>query len=255
MFKEKIFEVENLFFRYQNEYVLREINLDIYTNDFLAIIGPNGGGKSTLVKLLLSILSPSKGKINLYGATVSKNLHSLGYVPQNTSFNESFPIKALDVVLMGFLKRKKSLFGYSKEEKEQAMLCLDKVGMSSFAQTKISDLSGGQRQRVLIARALCLKPNVLLLDEPTSSIDSIGQKEIYELLKELNKSMTVIVISHDISVILEYAKSVAFVNRTLFYHELHNGNSDSIFEKVKDENDHFCEVDLLLMLKKLQQEA
>lgn len=139
------------------------------------------------------------------------------------------------------------MFGYAKEDIACAMGSLEKVGMKDFANSKIGDLSGGQRQRVFIARALCSNPKVMLLDEPTASIDVKGQREIYELLKELNKSICIVVVSHDISVLLNYAKNVAHINKNLVYHSL-----DNIQKDISTSNDHLCEVELLSALGKTQ---
>jgi len=231
-----IINIKNLSFSYGNDKVLEEINLDIDKNDFLAIIGPNGGGKSTLLKLILGINQVKYGKIK-----ISTNF--IGYVPQNTNVNTNFPITVMEVVLMGHIGEKQTLFGYGKDEKLCAMGALEKVGMGDFFDSKIGSLSGGQRQRVMIARALCAHPEVLLLDEPTSSIDVEGQKQIYDLLRELNKIITIVVVSHDISVILEYASKVAHINKTLSYHDIR-----STIKQFNTNDEHFCEVELLQML-------
>ena len=147
--------------------------------------------------------------------------------------------------MMGHVGNKRPLFGYGKDEVLCAMGALSQVGMEDFAQTKIGALSGGQRQRVMIARALCAHPQILILDEPTSSIDITGQKEIYELIKKLNESITIIVVSHDISVILEYANKAAHINKTLSYHDI--SDKKQTFHTHGDE-EHFCEVELLQML-------
>ena len=233
-----LIEVKNLSFFYNKSKVLENINLDVTHNDFLAIIGPNGGGKSTLLKLILGLLKPHTGKIN---STYDKN--SIGYVPQNTNLNIYFPITSLEVVLMGHIGGKKPLFGYSKEEICCAKSSLEKVGMLDFANTKIGNLSGGQRQRVFIARALCANPKIILLDEPTASIDVKGQAEVYELLKQLNTTMTIVVVSHDISVLLNYAKNVAHVNKNLVYHSLEN-----MQKNIQNTDGHLCEVELLAAL-------
>ncbi len=238
----KILELKNLSFQYDKQNVLEDINLDILNNDFLAIIGPNGGGKSTLLKLILGLLKTKDGKIIKH----LKN-DSIGYVPQNTNLNIDFPITALEIVLMGHIGNKKQLFGYSKEDISCALVSLEKVSMKSHANSKIGDLSGGQRQRVFIARALCANPKAMLLDEPTASIDVKGQKDIYELLLELNKSIAIVVVSHDISVLLNYAKNVAHINKNLVYHHLKN-----IDEKIDNEDEHMCEVELLSALGKKQ---
>jgi len=233
-----IIEIKDLSFSYNKTKVLENINLDIKTDDFIAIIGPNGGGKSTLLKLILGLLKPKTGEISF---TYDKN--SIGYVPQNTNLNINFPITSLEVVLMGHIGGKKPLFGYSKEEVTCAKNSLQKVGMLDFADTKIGNLSGGQRQRVFIARALCANPKIILLDEPTASIDVQGQAEVYELLKQLNQTMCVVVVSHDISVLLNYAKNVAHVNKNLVYHTL-----DNMQKNIQNTNEHLCEVELLSAL-------
>ncbi len=238
----KILELKNLSYAYDKQNVLENINLDILVNDFLAIIGPNGGGKSTLLKLILGLLETNNGQIKKH-----LNIDSIGYVPQNTNLNTDFPITALEVVLMGHTSGKKQFFGYSKDDISCAMDSLTKVSMQNFANSKIGDLSGGQRQRVFIARALCASPKVMLLDEPTASIDVKGQKDIYELLKELNKSISIVVVSHDISVLMNYAKNVAHVNKSLVYHHLKN-----IEETIDNEDEHMCEVELLSALGKKQ---
>ena len=236
----ELINISNLFYKYHKTDVLENINLTIKDDDFLAIIGPNGGGKSTLLKLILGLLTPQDGKIE---KKIKNN--QVGYVPQNTNLNIDFPITALEIVLMGHVSSKKRLFGYSKEDISCAMDSLSKVSMADFANSKIGDLSGGQRQRVFIARALCSNPKVMLLDEPTASIDVKGQREIYELLKELNKSICIVVVSHDISVLLNYAKNVAHINKNLVYHSLEN-----IEKNINTQNEHLCEVELLSALGK-----
>ena len=233
-----IIEVKNLSFSYKKSKVLENINLNIKQDDFMAIIGPNGGGKSTLLKLILGLLKPKTGEVN---SSIDKNC--IGYVPQNTNLNINFPITSLEVVLMGHIGGKRPLFGYSNEEINCAKNSLEKVGMLDFAQTKIGNLSGGQRQRVFIARALCANPKIMLLDEPTASIDVKGQAEVYELLKQLNKTMCIVVVSHDISVLLNYAKNVAHVNRNLVYHTLENMKNN-----IQKDDEHLCEVELLAAL-------
>ena len=238
----ELINISNLFYKYNKTDVLENINLSIKNNDFLAIIGPNGGGKSTLLKLILGLLTPVGGKII---KKIKNNF--IGYVPQNTNLNIDFPITALEIVLMGHISSKKKIFGYSKEDIVCAMDSLAKVGMKEFSNSKIGDLSGGQRQRVFIARALCSNPKIMLLDEPTASIDVKGQREIYELLKELNKSICIVVVSHDISVLLNYAKNVAHINNNLVYHSLEN-----IQKNIDTPNEHLCEVELLSALGKTQ---
>jgi zinc transport system ATP-binding protein len=240
-----VVEIKDLSFAYEKQMVLENINLTVEKKDFLAIIGPNGGGKSTLLKLILGINPSKKGTITVLGKAPKQSLTQIGYVPQNTNVNTDFPIKVIEVVMMGHVEGKRPLFGYGKHEVLCAMGALEQVGMADFAQTKIGSLSGGQRQRVMIARALCAHPQILILDEPTSSIDITGQKEIYELLKQLNAHITVIVVSHDISVILEYANKAAHVNKNLSYHDI--SDKHSTFHTHGNDG-HFCEIELLQML-------
>jgi len=238
-----VLEIKDLSFSYEKQIVLEDINLNIKENDFLAIIGPNGGGKSTLLKTILGINKIKKGTIKVLGEKVSKNISSIGYVPQNTNVNINFPIKVIEVVMMGHVGHKRPLIGYKKEEIACAMGALAQVGMDSFANNKIGQLSGGQRQRVMIARALCSHPKILLLDEPTASIDVDGQKQIYDLLKVLNKTITIIVVSHDISVILGYASKVAHINKKLTFHDISNKQNS-----IPNSDAHFCEVEMLQLL-------
>ena len=240
-----VIDIENLSFSYDKQLVLENINLTVEEKDFLAIIGPNGGGKSTLLKLILGINNAKKGTIKVLGKSPKQSLTQIGYVPQNTNVNTDFPIKVIEVVMMGHVDGKRPLFGYGKDEIACAMGALGQVSMADFAQRKIGSLSGGQRQRVMIARALCAHPQILILDEPTSSIDITGQREIYELLKMLNAQITIIVVSHDISVILEYANKAAHVNKTLSFHDI--SDKHSTFHTHGNDN-HFCEIELLQML-------
>ncbi|SQB98663.1 ABC transporter ATP-binding protein [Helicobacter fennelliae] len=205
--QEQILELKDVSFWYEREKVLEHINLKLYQNDFLAIIGPNGGGKTTLIKLIIGLLKPKSGEIIHYIDT------QIGYVPQDTNLNSDFPIQVIDVVLMGFFERRWFGFRPNPHQKQQAFAYLEKLGIANLAYKKMNELSGGQRQRVLIARALCGDPKLIVLDEPTSSIDKIIQKEIYESLKKINKFHTIIAISHDISVLFRCANRVLFIDK------------------------------------------
>ena len=238
-----IIEVLNLNFSYAKQKVLEDINFTVKEKDFLAIIGPNGGGKSTLLKLILGINTLQEGEIQVFGQKYLDQIEHIGYVPQNTNININFPISVLEVVMMGQNSLKKRIFGYKKDEKYQAYQVLEKVNMSKFSSTPISELSGGQRQRVFIARALFSNPKILLLDEPTSSIDVNGSEQIYKTLEELNKEITVIVVSHDISLILQQATRAFYINKSLIDHKL-----DTINKDFNRDNNHLCEVELLQML-------
>lgn len=240
-----IIEVKNLNFSYERQRILENINFTIDKNDFLTIIGPNGGGKSTLLKLILGINKLQDGSIKIFNKEHLEQTQNIGYVPQNTNVNLTFPITVIEVVMMGQNDLKKRIFGYKKEEKEKAFEALKKVGMENFYKNKISNLSGGQRQRVLIARALFSNPKILLLDEPTSNIDINGCEQIYETLQELNKSIPIIVVSHDISVILKYASKAFYVNKKMTNHDL-----SMMKDEFKSIDSHICEIELLEMLGK-----
>lgn len=240
-----ILKVENLSFAYDKDLILKDISFSVEDGDFFAITGPNGGGKSTLLKIILGLLKPQKGIIK-FSKDLNKAL-DIGYVPQNTNINLEFPITVLDVAMMGNGAKHNSLkrlfnINYSKLEIECAKNSLKKVGMDGFLNSKISNLSGGQRQRVMIARAICSHPKLLILDEPTSNIDVKGQKEIYKLLKELNKEVTIIVVTHDLTVISNYANRVLYVNQEGFLHNL----KDTLY-KI-DNSKHICEIELMQML-------
>ncbi|CAA6804818.1 MAG: Zinc ABC transporter, ATP-binding protein ZnuC [uncultured Sulfurovum sp.] len=236
-------EASNLSFSYEKQIVLEDIHFQIKEKEFLAIIGPNGGGKSTLLKLILGINTLQKGKINIFNEPHTQQTQYIGYVPQNTNINTTFPISVLEVVMMGQNSLKQRIFGYKEKEKQQAYDALEKVNMREFASNTISELSGGQRQRVFIARALFSNPKILLLDEPTSSVDIQWSKQVYETLKTLNKEITVVVVSHDISVILQYATRAFHINKKLVNHGL-----DHIKNNFEHHDTHVCEVELLEML-------
>ena len=218
---EPIVEISHLCYSYGGIDILHDINLTVNKGDFISIIGPNGGGKTTLLKLILGLLKPTRGTI-----TMKENKRSLsrdsaiGYVPQHVNHNLSFPATALDVVLMGNHRPgRRFRFGSTAAEKDNAQATLDKLGIGDCSARKIIALSGGQRQRVLIARALVSHPKLLVLDEPTASIDTKGQTEFYELLVELNKELTILMVSHDLLVVSNYAKSIACLNRRMHYHQ------------------------------------
>jgi zinc transport system ATP-binding protein len=243
-----ILNIKNLNFSYDNYEVLENINLTIEEKDFLAIIGPNGGGKSTLIKILLGINKNQAGTIEIFNNKIENILSQIGYVPQNTNINIDFPIKVIEVVMMGYDNTNKNFFDrfFDNNKKDIAIEALKQVSMEKFANKKIGSLSGGQRQRVMIARALCNNPKLLILDEPTASIDIEGQTQIYKLLKELNKKITIIVVSHDISVILEYANKVAHINKNLVFHDISKEKKTNL----KNKDEHFCEVEMLQLLGK-----
>ncbi len=212
-------EIKGLSFSYGSQEILTDIDFTVSHGDFVAVIGPNGGGKTTLIKLILGLLVPRRGTIRVGGKAPGRGGALIGYVPQQINHSLIFPATALDVVLMGRHDTGRRWSWFRKDhEREAAMAVLAKMGVDRFAGRKITDLSGGQRQRVLIARALVTDPELLVLDEPTASIDAKGQTDFLELLKELNRDLTILMVSHDLLVASSYAKSIACVNRRLHYH-------------------------------------
>ncbi|MCH9813769.1 MAG: ATP-binding cassette domain-containing protein [Epsilonproteobacteria bacterium] len=233
--------IDNLSFAYGDHNILEKINLEIFNNDYIAIIGPNGGGKTTLLKLLLGFLNPSSGKVNIFEKSPINARENIGYLPQYINFNMDMPINVFDIVLQGRLKRHK-LF-YTPKDKEIALDKLKLMGVESLKDRKIKDLSGGQRQRVLLARALTKEPQILILDEPTASIDPEGQHEIYQLLKTL--PLTKLIVSHDINILFEGVNKVAHINKSLHLH-------DGIDSDMHLKEGHFCEMEILEYLKGTQ---
>ena len=242
---EPVIEIQDMFFSYNGKPVLQEVNLTVQQGDFVAVIGPNGGGKTTLLKLMLGLLKPERGSVRVLGEIPDRASRWVGYVPQDLHVNRSFPVTVTDIVLMGKLEPGKRWGRNSGRERAQAREVLDRMGMGRYADRKIGELSGGQCQRVLIARALVSRPRLLLLDEPTTSIDTRGQADFYRLLQELNRSVTILVVSHDLLVISTYVKSVACVNQRLHYHnqaEITGEMLDSMYPCAVEE---VCPVELV----------
>ena len=210
--------VSNLSFSYGPTLALQNISIKINQNVFLSIIGPNGGGKTTFLKLLLGLIEPDSGTIKIFSKSPKEARNLIGYVPQLSNFNRDFPATALDVVLTGLASSKPIFSKYSKEETDAAKTALNEAGMSEFAKRQISNLSGGQIQRVLIARALVRNPKILLLDEPLSNVDSKMQVSLYSLLKKLKKSMAIILVTHDLATTSSFVDEIACLNIKLFHH-------------------------------------
>ncbi len=214
-----IVEIKELRFSFNDHPILEAVNLTVPEKGFVALIGPNGGGKTTLLKLMVGLLNSYQGDIRIFGKSPRQSAYRIGYVPQEIGINMSFPISVMDVVLMGRLRSDRRWTRYSRTDKAAAQKTLEQLEMWEFRNHRIGELSGGQRQRVFIARALANDPELLLLDEPTASVDSKHQADFYSLLKELNKTAAILVVSHDIMVISGYVKSVACVNKNIHYHD------------------------------------
>jgi zinc transport system ATP-binding protein len=203
---------------YGQETVLEDINLAVKELDFIGLIGPNGGGKTTLLKVLLGLISPIRGEVKIAGRSVASGKRYIGYVPQFVEFDRHFPVRVEEVVQMGRLGQRRLLQRYNSIDEEVVVRVLEQVEMLAWRNRPIGELSGGQRQRVYIARALASEPQILLLDEPTANVDSHIRKSIYELLCQLNQYMTIVMVSHDIGAISSYVKTVGCLNRRLYYY-------------------------------------
>jgi zinc transport system ATP-binding protein len=203
-------------FGYGAETVIEDISLEIGPRDFLAIIGPNGGGKTTLVKILLGLLRPWSGEV-VWNPPVRPG--RMGYVPQFSTFDKAFPLRVSDVVQMGRLDRRSLLRPYTKKDRIEVGRVLARLGLTEVAAEHVSELSGGQLQRVLIARAIVSDPEILFLDEPTASIDAESRGTLTGLLEELNRRIPVVVITHDVTGLAPLVRRIACVNRRLVCHE------------------------------------
>lgn len=213
---DKVMEISDLSVSFNGTSVLDKIDLTVFHRDFIGIIGPNGGGKSTLLRAILGLVQPDNGTISIMGQPHKQARHMVSYVPQYAAFDRDFPISVWEVVLMGRIGQKKGL-RFSQRDKDLARQALQRVEMDNLKERQIGRLSGGERQRVLVARALAAKPRILLLDEPTASVDSRFEAGFYDILQELNQEMTIILVSHDISAVSAYVKTIACLNQQLFY--------------------------------------
>ena len=218
MSDDAVIAVRNLSFSYDGHLVLQDVDLDILAGDFVSIIGPNGGGKTTLLKLCLGLLTPQRGTVRIFGTSPQASRQRIGYMPQHVSLDSSFPVTALDVVLMGRMGCSFPAGPFRRADRAAAERAMQDVSAEELGRRPFFDLSGGQRQRVLIARALAGDPRLLLLDEPTASLDPAVQDDLYELLRELNRRMTVVIVSHDVSAVSQHVRKVICVNRQVEIH-------------------------------------
>ena len=208
--------MENISFSYKQNQILEDVTLLIHKGEFASIVGPNGGGKTTLLKIILGLLKPDQGKISIFGKSPEEVRQKIGYMPQYAHLDMDFPATVMDVVLMGRLTR--TALWFSKKDRAEALTAIDEVGMTGSIETGFNELSGGQKQRVLIARALCSRPAILLLDEPTANVDHETEINLFSLLQTLNSKMTILVVSHDLGFVSKYVKSVICVNRKVVIH-------------------------------------
>ena len=230
----ELISLHNVNAGYDGKVILHNVNLTISATDFIGVIGPNGGGKTTLLKVLLGILKPYSGSVEY--AEVKRNL--FGYLPQNQTFDKNFPITVKEIVLSGLMSHK-GIFGrYSAADKCKASELLEKYGLHEYENKAVGELSGGQAQRALLCRAVISDPKILVLDEPATYVDSGFEKELYSILDTLNEKMAIVMVSHDLGTVCSYVKSIACVNK---YVHFHNSN------KITDEElrAYDCPIELL----------
>jgi len=223
--KQNILSIENLSFAYQQAEVLQNINLKVYEGEVVTIIGPNGGGKTTLLKLILGLLTPQTGSIKIYGRTPRAASKYIGYVPQQIDYDKKFPITVNDIVLSG---RVKSWGFYSSSDHRRVNEILAEFGLSDLKNEPFANLSGGQLQRALIARALVTETKILLLDEPTSNIDISAGSSLSTILKKLRAKMTILLVTHDTGFVTNLTDRVFCINKKAVEHPVDKNFSEII---------------------------
>ncbi|QZE14139.1 ABC transporter ATP-binding protein [Halosquirtibacter laminarini] len=245
-----ILELKDISAGYDNKTIIENINLKVYDHDFTAVIGPNGGGKTTLIKTIVGLITPLKGSIEWHTEETTKSKKIFGYLPQINHIDRSFPISVLDVVLSGKITTKNIFQRLRKENREKAMSLLKEMGVDRFAKRSIGELSGGQLQRVFLCRSLINDPQLLILDEPNTYVDTIFEHELYEKLNILNQRMAILMVSHDIGTVTRFVKKVACVNRTLHFHGIETPSNEKekrcpasflyhTNSQIKELKDHF----------------
>jgi len=210
-------EIRNLSFAYDDIQILCNVRLDIWRGDSICIVGPNGGGKTTLIKLILGLLHPDRGTIRVFGQSPAEARQRIGYVPQYANYDPQFPISVLDVVMMGRLSGTLR-HRYSPQDRDQARAALGQTGLADLAARPFASISGGQRQRTLIARALASGGDILILDEPTANIDHESELQFLDLLKTLNERMTILMVTHEVGFASSFFQRIACVNRQVVVH-------------------------------------
>ena len=214
----KLIDIKHVTASYGTKTVLRDISLNIWENDFLGIIGPNGGGKTTLLKVILGLLSPVSGNIRFFKGEKEVSSLKIGYLPQMNNIDKKFPISVREVIASGLAAEKPRFKSYTPSQQQRVEEVLHQMGLEELSKRAIGELSGGQLQRVLLGRSIVAKPEVLILDEPNSYVDKRFESRFYQLLEEINKESAIILVSHDIGTILSMVKNIACVNESLHYH-------------------------------------
>lgn len=240
MVEASVVEARDLSFYHDGQPVLENVSLVVREGDFYAILGPNGGGKTTLLRIILGLLPPSSGTIRLFGGDPESGRSLVGYVPQFRTFDFHYPITVEEMVLSGRLSHLPGLRKrYGAGDRDRALAVMEKLGLRDLSGRAISTLSGGEQQRVILARALVGEPRLLILDEPTVYVDAPTEVQFFGIVKELRKSMTLLLVTHDIGVISRQVTRVACLNRTLHTHD-----SPEITEDMITATYH-CPVDLV----------
>lgn len=215
---EVVVSIKDVSFYYNSIPALDNVSVTIAKNDFVWIVGPNGGGKTTLLKLIIGLLKPKKGRVAVFGQNPTVVRSRLGYMPQFAELDPKFPISALDIALMGRLGNGYRFGPFRADDRESAEKALTQVGLFELRHRQFSSLSGGEQRRLLIARALACEPEILLLDEPTANLDLVVEKELFLLLQKLNERLTIILVSHEPTFVLDFVKRVICVNRHISEH-------------------------------------
>ncbi|MCJ7445450.1 MAG: ABC transporter ATP-binding protein [Methanotrichaceae archaeon] len=238
---ENAISIKNISISTEGHIILENVNLELEEGDFLGLIGPNGGGKSSLLKVILGLIKPDRGEVNIFGLTPEQARKYVGYLPQKTLFDLNFPVNALDVVLMGRYSRRGLLRHLTGEDKSAALSALEAVGMKDHAFRQIGSLSGGEQQRIFVARSIVSQPRLLLLDEPTAGVDVAQECGFYDLLSQLNKvkKMTIVLVSHDVTAVSRYVNKIACLNQRIYYH----GSKQLPAEEI--EKAYGCPIDMI----------
>jgi len=232
---EPIIEIDNITASYDRKVVLEDVSLKVFNHDYLGVIGPNGGGKTTLMKVMLGLMKPKKGEVRYFRDGKRVREIGMGYLPQYNQIDRKFPVSVYEVVLSGLSKQKRFMHPFTAAQHRQVEECLHYMQLDDLSKRPIEALSGGQLQRVLLARAIVSNPEVVVLDEPNTYIDKRFQEQMYEMLEEINKRCAIVIVSHDIAEIVNNVKHIACVNHRIHYHE----TSDMPKEKIEE---HFLKM-------------